>query len=107
MRKCILVASLLLTSGVAQAEQMRGLMLASNTAAAEQPQQAAPAQQQVQGAPKANAKPTDDRDSSCNDDRRDRDSYRDDDRYDRKPVRHHEGAEHKARRIAARYGVYW
>jgi hypothetical protein len=104
MRKCILVASLLLASGVAQAEQMRGLTLASNTAAAEQPRQAAPAQR---GALQANAKPTDDRDNSCNDDRRDRDSTRDDDRYDRKPVRHHEGAEHKARRIAARYGVYW
>jgi len=105
MRKFILVASLLLASGAAQAGQMRGLTLASNTAQVEQPAQSTPSpvrQQPQKADTKADA--SGEAKSDCY--RDDRDSYRDDG-SERRPARHHESSEHKARRIAAKYGIYW
>jgi hypothetical protein len=107
---------LLLISGAAEAGQMRSLTLASNAPAVEQTQQSAPAQQAqppVRTETRAAAKADAGKDASkadvkteqaCGTGERSHDDGRD---HDRRPVRHHESAEHKARRIAAQYGVYW
>jgi outer membrane biosynthesis protein TonB len=106
MRKLILIAALLLVSASAQAGQSRGLTLASNDepqttekietvkpAEAAKPTEAA---QPEEAKPeiKAEAKPEAAKPVAA------------------KPAkhvqaRHYEGDEAKARRIAARYGVYW
>jgi len=111
MRTIILMVSLLLISGAAEAGQMRGLTLASNAPAAEQTQQSAPAQQaqpiptETRAAARADATKADVKTKqACGTGERPHDDGRD---HDRRPVRHHESAEHKARRIAAQYGVYW
>lgn len=109
MRTIILMVSLLLISGAAEAGQMRSLTLASNAPAAEQTQQSEPpaaARPQVQPPVKAAtaATRTDMKaEPACGP----HEQSHNDDRHDRRPVRHHESAEHKARRIAARYGIYW
>ena len=111
MRTIILMVSLLLISGAAEAGQMRGLTLASNAPAAEQTQQSAPAQQvqpnrtETRAAARADAAKADVKtEQACGKGERPRD---DGSRHDRRPVRHHESDEHKARRIAAHYGIYW
>jgi hypothetical protein len=110
MRKIILMVSLLLLSSAAEAGQMRGLTLASNAPAVEQTEQSQPSTpaHQVQPPVRTEARTvtkTDTRaEQTCGTRAQSRD---DDDRHNRRPVRHHESAEHKARRIAAHYGVYW
>jgi hypothetical protein len=108
MRKIILMISLLLISGAAEAGQMRGLTLASNAPATEQTQQTQPSVPPQQSQPpvrmEARTATSTKAAPACDTRAQPRD---DDDRFDRKPVRHHESAEHKARRIAAHYGIYW
>lgn len=109
MRKIILMVSLLLMSGAAEAGQMRGLTLASNAPTGEQTEQLQPStpahqvQPPVRTETHAATKAAVKAEQTCGS----RAQSRGDDRYDRRPVRHHESAEHKARRIAARYGIYW
>lgn len=113
MRKFIVVASLLLASGGAQAGQSRGLTLASGAVPTEQIQSqlstpsargTIPVKADMKIAPGKTVIGSDPkRPPSC----APHDHSREDDRLDRKPARHPETAEHKARRIAARYGVYW
>jgi hypothetical protein len=110
MRKIILMVSLLLISGAAEAGQMRGLTLASNAPAAEQTQQTQPSVPPQQAQPPVRtenhtATKTDTKaEQACGTREQSRSG---DDRHNRRPMRHHESAEHKARRIAAHYGIYW
>lgn len=112
MRTIILMVSLLLFSSAAKAEagQMRGLTLASNAPAVEQTEQSQPstlvhqAQPPVGTEARAATKTDTKAEQTCGTREQSRD---DDDRHNRRPVRHHESDEHKARRIAAHYGIYW
>jgi hypothetical protein len=93
MRKLVLITALLLASASAHAGESRGLVLAANdTPAATDtaaPTPAAPAATTDAPKPQADAAPA--RPASA------------------KPAKraHRESDEAKARRIAARYGVYW
>jgi hypothetical protein len=96
MRKLALITALLLASAAAQASESRGLMLAANdTPAANAAAAQAPATPSVTtDAPKPQADAGPAKPAVA------------------KPARHtsarrHESDEAKARRIAARYGVYW
>jgi len=110
MRKLILISAFVLASATAQAGQDRGLVLAANdtpvsapTAETAKPADPAPAAQpqttqaqgQVQGDAQAQPAPAETPK-----------------RYTAKSVKkahvhHYESDEAKARRIAARYGIYW
>jgi hypothetical protein len=99
MRKLILIAALLLASASAHAGESRGLVLAVNDtpaatdAAAPAPlPPAAPATTTDAGKPQADAAPA--KPAAAKPARR-------------TTVHRYEGDEAKARRIAARYGVYW
>jgi hypothetical protein len=99
MRKLVLITALLLASASAHAGDSRGLVLAANDtpaatdtvapAAAAAP--AAPAATTDAPKPQANAVPV--KPATA--------------KPARRPTAHRESDEAKARRIAARYGVYW
>ncbi len=95
MRKLFLTVAFVLASAAAHAGESRGLVLAANDAvpAPQAAAPAAPAQPQAQGLSQATQAETPKPQAS-------------------KParpthVRRHESDEAKARRIAARYGIYW
>ena len=106
MRKLFLISAFVLVSAAAQAGQDRGLVLAANDTpvpvqaveTAKPADPAPPAQTQARPAP-VEVQPAQ--------------AQADEPRHQAsKPVkkahaRHYEGDEAKARRIAARYGVYW
>jgi hypothetical protein len=109
MRKLILISAFVLASASVQAGESRGLALAAN----DQPEKAATAQQ----APPAIAQPeaakaevkadTAQPEASKPEVSKSEASKKPASRPKKIHARHYEGDEAKARRIAARYGVYW
>jgi hypothetical protein len=100
MHKLILISAFLLASVAAQAGQSRSLILAAN----DEPQAAA----KVETAKPAEAQP----EAAQTDVKADAAQPEAAKPYAAKPARkvqarRYESDEHKARRIAARYGVYW
>jgi len=92
MRKLIVISAFVLASVVtADAGQNRGLVLATADAPAQAQSAVAPAQAEAQPAPSQVQAPTPQRSRPVQN----------------SGVRHRESDEAKARRIAARYGVYW
>lgn len=90
MRKLILISAFVLASAVgADAGQSRGLVLAAADTPAQTQSAVAPAQAEAQSAPSQVQAPRPSRPMRSS------------------RVRHRESDEAKARRIAARYGVYW
>jgi hypothetical protein len=104
MRKLILISALLLASATAQASQSRGLALASN----DQPQ----ASEKIDAVKPAETKPEAAKTEAPTADVKPEAAAPDAAKPDttkpvKKTAKHHESDEAKARRIAARYGVYW
>jgi len=105
MHKLILISAFALASVAAQAGQSRSLILAAN----DEPQAAA----KVETAKPAEAKPAEAQPEAAQTDvKADAAQPEASKPYPAKParkaqVRRYESDEHKARRIAARYGVYW
>jgi hypothetical protein len=108
MRKLILISALLLASATAQAGQSRGLALASNDEpqATEKIDAVKPAETKPEAAkteaPTADVKPEVKPEAAAPDT-----AKPDTTKPVKKVAKHHESDEAKARRIAARYGVYW
>jgi hypothetical protein len=105
MRKLILISAFVLASASVQAGESRGLTLAANdqpeTAATAQPP--APAIAQPEASKPEASKP----EASKSDASKSEASKKQASRPKKIHARHYEGDEGKARRIAARYGVYW
>jgi hypothetical protein len=99
MRKLVLITALLLASASAHAGESRGLVLAANdtpaatepAAPAAAPAPAAPAATSAAPKPQADVAPAKTAPAKST----------------KRASGHHESDEAKARRIAARYGVYW
>jgi hypothetical protein len=116
MRKLFLISAFVLVSAAAQAGQNRGLVLAANDTPAPvqavdtaKPADPAPqTQTQVRPAPveaqPAQAEPTPVSQQAA---QADEPKHQASKPVKKAHARHYEGDEAKARRIAARYGVYW
>ena len=119
MRKLILISAFVLASVSAQAGESRSLTLAANDApaAAEKVETARPAEAQPEAAKseatKSEATKSEAAKSEATtadvkaDTAKPKASQKHASRSKRVHARHYEGDEAKARRIAARYGVYW
>ena len=114
MRKLILISAFVLASATAQAGQNRGLVLAANDTPA--PVQAAETTRSADPAPAAQAdsqsKTTQAQGQVQGDAQAQPAPAETPKRYTAKSVKtarvhHYESDEAKARRIAARYGIYW
>jgi len=107
MRKLILISAFVLASASVQAGESRGLTLAANdqpeTAATAQPPAPAIAQPEAAKAEVNTAQP----EASKLEASKPEASKKQVSRPKKIHARHYEGDEAKARRIAARYGVYW
>ena len=115
MRKLILISAFVLASVSAQAGESRSLILAANNApaaAAEKVETAKPAEAQPEAA-KSEAGKSEAGNSEATtvdvkaDTAKPEAAQKHASRSKRVHARHYEGDEAKARRIAARYGVYW
>ena len=104
MRKLILISAFVLASVSAQAGESRSLILAANDApaAAEKVETAKPAEAQPEAA-KSEATTAEVKADTAKPEAAQKHASR----SKRVHARHYEGDEAKARRIAARYGVYW
>jgi len=101
MRKLILISAFVLASASVQAGESRGLALAAN----DQPETAVTAQPE---AAKAEVKAETAQPEACKPEASKPEASRKQASRPKKiHARHYEGDEAKARRIAARYGVYW
>ncbi len=109
MRKLILISAFVLASAAAQAGESRGLAVAANDQpqAATATQPAAPVATAQPEAAKADVKADVKADTAQPEAAKKQASEKQTSRPKKVYARHYEGDEAKARRIAARYGVYW
>jgi hypothetical protein len=107
MRKLILISAFVLASVSAQAGESRSLTLAANDAPAATAETAKPAEAQPEAAKSEAAKSEATTVDVKADTAKPEAAQKHASRSKRVHARHYEGDEAKARRIAARYGVYW
>jgi hypothetical protein len=112
MRKLILISAFVLASVSAQAGESRSLILAANDAPAATAETAKPAEAQPEAAKSEAAKSEAAKSEATTvdvkaDTAKPEAAQKHASRSKRVHARHYEGDEAKARRIAARYGVYW
>ncbi|HZC96835.1 MAG TPA: hypothetical protein VE267_12030 [Bradyrhizobium sp.] len=107
MRKLILISAFVLASVSAQAGESRSLILAANDAPAATAETAKPAEAQTEAAKSEAGKSEATTADVKADIAKPEAAQKHASRSKRVHARHYEGDEAKARRIAARYGVYW